>query len=296
MNRTEYRNAVRDLVGVEVDVSALPADDAAYGFDNVADSLGVSPLLLESYVGTARKISRLAVGNPRVMPVATTYRAPADLTQDYHLRQLPLGTRGGLQIHEYLSVDGSYEIRVRLRRRSTGQIRGINEEHHLELSVDGEQLGLFAVGGGDVYKPTIVNKQNPTQTLSKSFTADEHMQVRIPLSAGDHIITAAFVGKPSVLSEQISRPFLRSHVGGGLNLPDVAEVIVTGPFEASRPSGSSASRKRIFLCKPAALEEELSCANTILKALGRRAYRRPLEEAEVEELLGFYRMQERTLR
>lgn len=289
MNRTEYRNAVRDLVGVDIDVSALPADDAAYGFDNIADALGVSPLLLESYVGAARKISRLAVGNPRILPLATTYKAPEDLTQDYHLRQLPLGTRGGLQIHEYVPVDGSYEIRVRLRRRSTGQIRGINEEHHLELSLDGERLGLFAIGGGDVYKPTIVNEQNPTQTLSKSFTADEHMYVRVPIAAGDHTITAAFVGRPSVLSEQTARPFLRSYVGSGLNLPDVRELKITGPFDPARPSASTASRARIFQCTPAAPEEELPCARTIVTALGRLAYRRPMTEAEVEELLRFYR-------
>src|SRR5262245_55235581 len=147
MNRAEYRNAIRDLLALDVDVSALPADDATYGFDNLADALGTSPLLLESYVTMARKISRTAVGSPVVPAVTTTYSTPEDLTQDYHLRDLPLGTRGGLRVEEYFAVDAEYEIRVRLRRTATGSIRGISDEHQLELTLDGQRIGFFPVGG-----------------------------------------------------------------------------------------------------------------------------------------------------
>ena len=289
MNRAEYRNAVRDLLALDVDVSALPADDSAYGFDNIADALGVSPLLLESYVTAARKISRLAVGNPAIPPVTTTFKTPEDLTQDYHLRELPLGTRGGLGVEEFFPVDADYEIRIRLRRTAGGTIRGILEEHHLELTLDGERVGLFAVGGPDAYKATVVNKQNPGQTVSRAFTADEHMRVRLPIVAGRHSIVATFVGKPSALSEQTQMPFLRSYVSANSRsgLPDVDRVLIAGPFEAARPNDTP-SRERIFSCRPTGAGDELSCAQTILSTLGRLAYRRPIEGPELDRILGFY--------
>jgi hypothetical protein len=289
MNRTEYKNAIRDLLALDVDVSALPADDATYGFDNIADALGSSPLLLESYVTQARKISRLALGSPGMPPATTTYSTPEDLTQDYHLRDLPLGTRGGIRVEEYMPVDGEYDIRVRLRRTAIGTIRGINEEHQLELTLDGKQVGLFAVGSADAYRPTVTNEQNTAQTASKAFTADEHMHVRLSIPAGRHTIVAAFVGKPPVLSEQAAKPFLRSYVGGNAQggLPDVDRITITGPFEGARPV-ESASRAQILTCRPAAASEERPCARSILARLGRLAYRRPLQASELDLLMGFY--------
>jgi len=164
MNRAEYRNAIRDLLALDVDVSTLPADDATYGFDNIADALGTSPLLLESYVTMARKISRTAIGSTAIPAVTLTYQTPEDLTQDYHLRDLPLGTRGGLRVEEYFAADAEYEIRVRLRRTATGAIRGISDEHQLELTLDGQRIGLFPVGGKDAYRAVVANDQNPAQT------------------------------------------------------------------------------------------------------------------------------------
>ena len=289
MNRTEYRNAVRDLLALDADVTdALPADDAAYGFDNIGSALGVSPLLIESYVTAARKISRLALGNPDVPPVSTTYKAPEDLTQRDHLSGLPLGTRGGLRVDAYLPADAEYEIRVRLRRTAGGTVRGIREEHHVELTLDGARIGRFAVGGPDAYRPIVANDQNPGQTVSKAFTADDGMVVRLPIDAGDHTIAAAFVSKPAALEEQAAQPFLKSFVNtrrGGL--PDVDRVIISGPFEAVR-ARSTASRDRIFMCRPTSPGDELACATTILSTLGRLAYRRPLEGGELEDVLGFY--------
>jgi hypothetical protein len=289
MNRTEYKNAIRDLLALDIDVSALPADDATYGFDNIADALGSSPLLLESYVTQARKVSRLALGSPGMPPATTTYSAAEDLTQDYHLRDLPLGTRGGIRVEEYIPVDGEYEIRVRLRRTATGTIRGINEEHQLELTLDGERVGLFAVGSPDAYRPTVINEQNTAQTASKAFTADEHMHVRLPVPAGRHSVVAAFVGKPPVLSEQATKPFLRSYIAANAQagLPEVDRVVITGPFQPARPA-DSVSRARIFTCRPASASEERPCARAIFSRLGRLAYRRPLEAPELDLLLGFY--------
>lgn len=289
MNRVEYRNAVRDLLALDVDVSALPADDATYGFDNIADALGTSPLLLESYVTMARKVGRLALGSTAVPPATATFTTPEDLTQDYHLRDLPLGTRGGMRVEGYMPVDGEYEIRVRLRRTAGGTIRGINEAHQMELTLDGNRIGLFEVGSRDAYRPTVINEQNPAQTTSKAFTADEHMHVRLQVPAGRHTIVAAFVGKPPVLSEQVTKPFLRSYVAANpqSGLPDVDRVMITGPFQAERPDDTP-SRRRIFTCRPASRSDERTCARSILSRLGRLAYRRPLEPSELDLLLKFY--------
>ena len=290
MNRTEYRNAVRDLLGVDADVSALPADDSTYGFDNIADALGVSPLLIESYVTTARKASRLAVGSPAIPAVTVTRKTPEDLTQDYHLRDLPLGTRGGVRVAEHFPVDAEYEIRVRLRRTAVGAIRGIGEEHRVELTLDGERVALFPVGSEDAYRPIVINEQNPGQTATKAFTADESMRVRLPITAGRHEIVASFVGRPAALSEEVARPFLRSYVGTSSRrgLPDVDSVLIAGPFDAVRPEDTP-SRRRIFTCRPEAPAGELPCARSILSRLGRQAYRRPLEGPELDRLIDFYR-------
>ena len=289
MNRAEYHNAIRDLLALDADVSALPADDSTFGFDNIADALGVSPLLLESYVTTARKVSRLAVGSPVLPAVTTTYKTPEDLTQDYHLRELPLGTRGGVRISEYFPVDAEYEIRVRLRRTAVGTIRGISEEHHLELTLDGERIGLFPVGSEDAYLAIVENEQNPGQTASKAFTADEGMRVRLPIPAGRHNIVAAFVGKPAALSEETRKPFLRSYVSSNsrTGLPDVDRLLIAGPFDPTRPDDTP-SRQRIFSCRPEGRDDEAQCARSILSRLGRLAYRRPLETPEMDRLLSFY--------
>ena len=166
---------------------------------------GCPPLLIESYVTTARKVSRLAVGSPAIPAVTVTHKTPEDLTQDYHLRDLPLGTRGGVRVAEHFPVDAEYEIRVRLRRTAVGAIRGIGEEHRVELTLDGERVALFPVGSEDAYRPIVINEQNPGQTATKAFTADESMRVRLPITAGRHEIVASFVGRPAALSEEVAR-------------------------------------------------------------------------------------------
>jgi hypothetical protein len=285
MNRTEYRNAVRDLLALDADVSALPADDSSYGFDNIADALGMSPVLLESYVTTARKIARLAIGSPTIPPTTATYETPLDLTQSYHLSELPLGTRGGIRVDEYLPADADYEIAIRLRRGAVGEIRGLLDEHLLELTLDDERIGLFAIGGPDAYRPLTDGGLG----VNRAFVADEKMRVRLPITAGDHTIVAAFVGKPAALPEQVRQPFLRSYVAANsrAGLPEIDRLTLAGPFAAARPR-DSASRGRIFSCQPTDFSDEAGCAETILGRLGRLAYRRPLETVELEGLLAFY--------
>ncbi len=273
MNRAEYRNAVRDLLGFEIDVDALPPDNEAYGFDNIADALSVSPLLLESYVTTARKVARLAIGDPGAPPVTRIHRAPPFLSQRAHLDGLPPGSRGGMRVEEYLPADGEYEVRIRLQRKRAGSISGIAEEHHIELALDGERIALYAVGSPDAYTPLNPEVSNPQDAVNKAFTADEHMRRRLPMTAGAHTLTATFVGKPAALFAEG---------------PDVDAILITGPF-AARPAADTVSRARVFVCRPAAGAEEEPCALTILSRLGRLAYRRPLTEDERDTLLAFYR-------
>ena len=170
MNRAEYRNAVRDLLGFTVDVDALPPDDEAHGFDNIADALSVSPLLLESYVTTARKVARLAIGDPAAPPVTARYAAPPRLSQSAHLDGLPLGTRGGLRVDPYLPADATYELRIRLKRNGGGSINGIAEEHRLDLRLDGEQIAQFDVGSKGIYTPINKETNNQLVAISRAFT------------------------------------------------------------------------------------------------------------------------------
>ena len=279
MNRAEYRNAVRDLLGLEVDIDALPPDDEAHGFDNIADALSVSPLLLESYVTTARKVARLAIGDPAAPPVTARYSAPPLLSQRTHLDGLPLGTRGGLLADLYLPADAEYEIRVRLKRNGGGSINGIGEEHRLDLRLDGEQIAQFDVGSEGIYKPINKETNNQLVAISRAFTADEHMHLRLPITAGAHTITATFVGKPAAL---FASP------GDRAAGPSVDAVLLTGPFDAQAATGT-ASRERVFVCHPATAEEEEPCARKILSRFGRLAYRRPLTDGEQETLLDFHR-------
>jgi hypothetical protein len=291
MNRTEYRNAIRDLLALDFDVSALPADDATYGFDNIADALGTSPLLLESYMTAARKAVRLALGNPAIPPATVSHAAAEDLTQDYHLRDLPLGTRGGIRVEHYFPVDATYEIRVRLRRNAGGTVRGIGEEHQVELTLDGKRLGVFPIGGRG--RGMAAGAQNAGEPAPNGFTADDKMFARLRVAAGTHTIVAAFVGRPPVLSEQTAKPFLRSYTSAnGQGMVDVDRVMITGPFEAARPTDTP-SRNRVFSCRPAAPADERACARTILLRLGRLAYRRPLTAPELDLLLGFYEEERR---
>src|SRR5262249_2557511 len=153
LNRTEYRNAIRDLLALDVDVSELlPSDEAAYGFDNVTVG-NLSPTLLERYLNAAQKISRLALGSPQKSPGGVTVYLPPDLTQEQHFDELPLGTRGGLVMHHTFPQDAEYEFQIRLCRDRNEHVEGLTDTHEVELMLDGARIGLFTVkpptGGKD---------------------------------------------------------------------------------------------------------------------------------------------------
>src|SRR5678815_1936645 len=185
LNRAEYANAIRDLLDLEIDAaSLLPPDDSAYGFDNIADALGLSPSLQERYVSAAMKISAMAVGDPKVRADGSTYRIKQDVSQDQHLEGLPIGTVGGTQVRHTFPLDGEYVFQAKLYRTNLNIMRGLESAHNVEFAVDGERVLLARVGG-----PADLDAlfQKPTDT---GDAVDARLRVRIPVKAGPHVVTA----------------------------------------------------------------------------------------------------------
>ncbi len=275
LSRTEYQNAVRDLLALddlpkELDIAVmLPADNATSGFDNLAELLFVSPTLMERYLAAARKISRLSLGDPTMLPIVDTYQLDRDLIQDRHLDGLPLGTRGGTSVRSHLPLDGEYLITVQFTRAA-------REPHEVEVSVDGERVELFTVG------------EHPPERLASgvfAFDADPDVQVRVPLRAGPREVTVAFLPKSGALPEGQVRAY-RSRS----RQPSIASLIVSGPFGADG-AGDTPSRQRILTCRPgsrATAGDAADCAHSILSTLARRAYRRPVTDGDLARLIPFY--------
>jgi len=281
MNRIEYQNAVRDLLALEVDATAmLPGDNASHGFDNV--NVGeLSPTLLDQYISTARKVSRLAVGTPVRTPGAQSVVLPLDLTQNDQVDEaMPLGTRGGASFRYVFPQDGEYQFQIRLTRDRDDRIEGLGEPHQIELMVDGARLRLFEL-------PALTTAQTQSAAYAdKEGDADAPLRGRFPITAGPHTVAVAFLKKPSVLSEAARQPFYADY--NGRNMAAVFSVSVAGPYNASG-AGDTPSRRRVFSCTPRAPQEEAACARTIVSTLARKGYRRPVTPAEVDELLGFYK-------
>jgi mono/diheme cytochrome c family protein len=288
LNRTEYRNAIRDLLALDLDVAAvLPADDASYGFDNIGDILGVTPALIEGYLEAARRVSQEAIGDPLIAQETYTYSVAADLTQDYRLEGLPFGTRGGTVIHHHFPVDGEYTIAVRLLRNFIGGIMGLAEPHQLEVSVDGERVQVFPIGGR---RPRAADGDAEAQESgNRALAADAGLNVRVTVKAGPRAVAATFIERSSVENEDLRPPYLRSFAvlsDFANGQPHIASVAITGPYSAD--VGTTPSRQRIFVCRPLHEADEAPCARRILSELARRAYRRPVTDEDLKPLLAFY--------
>ncbi len=271
LTRTEYRNAVRDLLALdnlpkEMDFTLLlPDDNSASGFDNIADLLYISPATMERYLDAASKISRLAVGDPQIPVMVNIHDLPMQEPQDSRVEDLPFGTRGGLAIHSYFPLDAEYELEVNL----AGQARN---PHQLEITVDGERQQLVTVGNGG----------------GRGNRGGGASNFRIAVKAGPHLIGVTFVQITEALDEATLRPRQRSRG----TQPAVAAVTIRGPYNATGP-GDTPSRERIFICHPkdgpgAKDAAEAGCAKQILTALARRAYRRPVTEQDLAPLMTFY--------
>ena len=275
VNRTEYANAVRDLLALDVDATALlPADDSSFGFDNIAGSLGVSPVLLERYVAAAGKISRLAIGDVGMADRQEKYVVPGDLTQNEHIEGLPFGTRGGALIDHHFPVDAEYVIRADLVERG-GRMFGSNNNktEQLEVTLDGKQIAL--------------------QSLAE-YEVEDGVQVRMFVTAGPHTIGAAFLKKNHAPVEDVNQPFEFSLFEPAIDpdpdwtfVPHLGSVAVTGPFNTVGISDTP-SRAKIFVCRPTEPSEETACARQIIATLATRAYRQPVATEQVSTLMEFY--------
>jgi hypothetical protein len=285
LNRAEYANAIKDLLGLEVEVeSLLPPDDAAYGFDNIADVLSVSPLLLERYVDAAAEISEIAVGSPDIAPGSKTYRARQDLSQDRHIEGLPFGTVGGMLVRHVFPLNAEYVLQAKLYRTNVGAMRGLEYEHDVEVSVDGARVHVARVGGKADLQALFVNGN----TTALGDEVDARLKIRLPVSAGPHSVGVTFVGRSAASDTQQLQPFLRSSADtyDWSGQPHLDSLTIAGPFDATG-AGDTPSRRRIFICHPAK-GEEATCAKTILTSLARRAYRQPVPEIDMQRLMTFY--------
>ena len=284
LNRTEYGNAIRDLLALDIDPTPLlPADDESYGFDNIADVLKTSPSLLQRYMSASWNISRLAMGNSSITADTSTYRAKPDLSQDGHIEGLPLGTRGGMIVRHNFQLDGEYDIKVRLWRATAEIIKGLEEPHQLEISVDGVRAKLLTFGGP---ADRDLSYENPGKSAED---VDRRLTVRVPVKAGPRTVVATFLNEGDAQNDNVLQPFLRTNLDplGYRGLPAVDRVSITGPFKPTG-AGDTPSRRQILVCRPASSADELTCAKKIIGALARRAYRRPVTDGDLQSLIEFY--------
>ena len=285
LNRAEYANAIRDLIALDIDPAPLlPADDSSAGFDNNADVLGLSPVLLESYLSAAGRISALAIGDPKTPPMGEVYRVRQDASQSRHVEGLPLGTVGGFEIQRNIPLDGEYIFQVKLFRTNLGTMRGLEFPHQLEISVDGQRVHLAAFGGD---RDVRASSDNPTTTGDE---IDNRFTVRVPLKAGPRRIAVAFIEKTHGYNTRRLQSYIRSSADtiDFSGHPHIDQFLMTGPFNAAG-QGNTPSRRAIFTCRPAAVADELSCARRIVTPLARRAYRGDMGEADVQVLLDFFK-------
>jgi hypothetical protein len=284
LNRAEYANAIRDLLALDVDVgSLLPPDDSAYGFDNIADALGVSPILLERYLVAADRVSALAVGDGQVSPGSETFRVRQDLSQDQHIEGLPLGTVGGTLIHYTFPLDADYELQVKLFRTNSSVMRGLEYPQQLEITIDGARVFLATVGGGEDFKTLLKD------TTAGGDAVDARLKVRVPVKAGPREVAVSFLYRSAVADTRMLQPFLRSSVDtyDFTGRPHVDTVTIVGPFNA-KGAGDTPSRRKIFSCRPSGAGDERACAKQIIRRLARHAFRHPVNELDLQPLLEFY--------
>lgn len=292
LTRTEYKNAIRDLLGLEslpkeMDFDLLlPPDNVSSGFDNIADLLFVSPSTMERYLDAARKISRFAVGDPNIPAMVNIYRLSPEQPQDARVDELPFGTRGGLAVRNTFPVDGEYSVKLELAGAG-------REAHQLEISVDGERVQLATIGSGSGGPAAggsagASGGRGGRGGRGRGAAQDKPLEFRFPVKAGEHLVGLTFIEHTEARDEAVLRPRMR----GRGSQPAIAVATISGPYgvqNSGESPGGSPSRQRIFTCHPNTGADELPCANKILSALARRAYRRPVTDSDLNDLMPFYK-------
>ena len=287
LNRTEYANAIRDLLAVKVDASAfLPPDNVVEGFDNVAEALTVSPALLEGYLAASAEVASIAIGDVNMRRNAVTYRTRPDESQNLHVPGAPLGTIGGIVVDHYFPVDGVYRFEPRLYRQILASIRGLEFPRALEISIDKERVHYAEFGGKEDQKYS--NEENAFEMAEE---IDARLAVELPLAAGPHRVAVNFIRKPPAMNADVWEEFQRQLYDSNEDrgLPHLDQLDIVGPISVTGV-GDTPSRRKIFSCRPQDEGDEAFCASEILSRLARSAYRRPVGEDEIGELVRYYEL------
>jgi mono/diheme cytochrome c family protein len=282
LNRSEYANAVRDLLAIEIDSTALlPADDIGYGFDNIGDVLTVSPFLMERYLGAAAKISRLAIGDTSLLPTYKTYELSRSLVQfDRMGKDMPYGSRGGLTVRHHFPVDAEYLIKVKLQTGRFDQILGLDKDRELDIRLDNKQLKRFTISPSS-------RSGKSAEIHGEETVADDHLEIRIPIKAGTRTVTATFI-KDKIKTEGIlARPGLGLRNRESAFFEGVGDLSIAGPYNIEGP-GTTPSREKIFSCRPSNTLSDEACARQIIENLTHLAYRRPVTDEDLTEFLDLY--------
>ncbi len=294
INRTEYANVIRDLLGVEIEEeSLLPPDDIMFGFNNIGNVLTLSPVLTEQYIAAARKVRRQALGDSNIQPVYEIYTLTNNTRQEERLGEdLPFGSRGGIAVQHYFPANGEYEIQVRLQRNSRDYIRGLQDyAHKVDFRLDGKRLDLISIGGEKHGRSSGIFSTASQGDIAQEHyerSADDALYVRFYSEAGYHQVVATFLKDNSIAETPVYPKHTNydfSQYKGGL--PGIRSVSVGGPFN---PDGmaETISREMIYSCKPSSIND-VKCAESILRKLATRAFRRQPADGEMQELMAFFK-------
>jgi hypothetical protein len=301
LNRTEYTNAIRDLLGIEIDGASLLPPDNSGGFDNLGDLLSVSEVLMESYMSASRKISRIAVGDPTIQADTLEYKVNPKLLQNDRMNEdLPFGTRGGLAVRHNFPVDGEYVMNIRLLKTSSSAlIIGINEPRRIDVRIDGERVKLFTIGGENVGLGLAnggADKVPPNfEQAQYERTADSKLELRFPMKAGMRTVQVAFLDETFAWEGDIPPQTFENWTKAKVNKdyerawrdPWVSSIYITGPMNVIG-SGNAISRDKIFICTPNNERDEEPCARKIVKNLTRIAHRGSVKDKAIDSLLSLY--------
>ncbi len=303
LNRAEYKNAIRDLFAIDLDVrSLLPGDETADGsFDNFADVLSISTAHLERYLSAARQVTRLATGLAPARPSVETFKIPLHVLQDSRQSEdLPFGSRGGISITFHFPVNGEYTFKVRLQRQYQDYLKGMGWPQQLEIRLDGKLLKRFTVGGGAKGRPAAASYAgdgepgyagDPAWEEYMQVGGDAGLEVRAEVGAGRRVVGVSFVRElwePEGLPQPQQRGRVIANDQVYMGYANVGSVQIGGPYRILATAADTPSRRAIFVCRPRIASEERACAARILSRMARLAYRRPAVEKDVATLLEFF--------
>jgi len=288
LNRTEYANAIEDLLGLQINpASLLPRDDKSDGFDNAADVLKVSPAFLEQYMSAARTVTREAIGNPNARTQSRVYPGTGEYNQYVHIEGLPLGTRGGVLIDHEFPADGDYELTI-TGLVGAGYLWGVMDPNTLIITIDGERVFEQKLGGDEDLEAVDVRQAQGVGEINDRFK-----NIRRKVKAGPHKVGITYLAKTAAESNEVLHGFnsvvgMGVHVNGNSDGPRIQNVEIKGPFN---PTGVSEtpSRRKIFTCMPKSAAEEDACAEKILSDMARKAFRRPVTSADLTGAMAFYK-------